>query len=1404
MQRVACPGLDAAVRPRGLVGLLALASTLPGCGFDGLFLTPRGYDPTPPPRVVLVGETGGPAQLSVLSAEGVVLASQAVTGAGEVELLLPPGTQGRALRVYARQGSRTTKTLVAEAALGELTPFGRLDARTTAVTQLALYEIEGEAGSTLAATPPAALRSLLRAMGQTPTESLDALVALVDGALERAPTDGSGAPLFEPLGYAISPAEDTDAYREALIAAARDYGLQIRCDPSRLNVMFAVDLSGQARDGNGAPQLIRQPPKTDRVFLGFTADETSPVAGDGIPTKLIPNDAAYAMVDDGRGGDELAGDRVYTVVVPLPRGARLLYKYTDGAAGEGFTGAEEWPGNARILEVEDVLSGRPDGEADCVVVRRDAFGDEASNKNFVNLNARARAAGGTVRFDADLGGDERSAAASGLRLGGLDRLALRSGPGLTPAGVPEARENGVCSPCPAPIVLDPEDATPPVLLSAVRTAVDRVRVRFSEPIAAADARDVGKLQLLDEAGRAVGLRAARAAGSDVLVDTDPAHPTLPFRLLVRDLGDVSARRNVLEAAEIAVGPDVTPPTLVAVRARSRLDVEPGARLPDPTVGEIVEVTLDELPEASAASDPARFVIPGLEVRAATLVAGAAAPTVRLVTAVQRAGQAYTLTIRGLRDPAGNAADQTLGFTGFALYHVTFSVVPGFALVSADGAQRGLPRGEKLYLTGTPLLAARALDGRSLSIEAQGGLRTDVTGYPDFELKPSGRSFAVGDRSAPIYELDVLLPPGSWAWKPAHGVEGEFARAPTTLEKVAKVLATANDATGVRVDPTTLIAANGLDYTGARLSLSGEDPPRRGVVFKRETPDEVCDVRARDLGCPLVVVGTWRDAVDQIADYDDGIVALPLHRPELPDYAAPKLLDARARDSHSILLSFDEALATPLSRVEVSVARATDGVGLRATVVDGDALPPHQLVLTVDGRLEPGAPYVVRYRGATDRATPPHVDRTARTATVLAPAVDTPLEPLVDTQPPRVRTTTAAEPTELVVRFNEALDPSTVRPAAFTVDTLTIEGAELLPDRTSVRLTTSRQPLFTPLRLIVQGVGDVADPANVLTSTTIGFTSFGERTPPVIVRARAIGPDRVLLRFSKAIDPTTAAAVSSYAIGGGAAIVGVVFGDDPARRGLAFSPRLAPRLRDTVVVTTSVLEPGRAFEVTAPGVQDLSGNRAVGVGIVVGVAEAPVVDVVLEVQVSDAVPVAGQIPSRALSPAAIAESREGVFAVGARADASGQVVAGRSGPVNDTLGGFPAEGQPLDGIEPRLVDDGSGGDRTAGDGVYTVVIPRVPLGTALLWKAFAPFTTRYRDRSGGDPQAAFADAPPGPSTFADGQEYPGNENGVVILDEGASAGAVRVRAVFGDEATYKKFSGSAPFMWAAGDVAPAAR
>lgn len=1382
------------------IALFGLATFLSSCGIDALFFTPRGYDPTPAPAVTLIGVTSAGASIDVRSSAGTVVASAVANDAGEFVVELPPTEGGVNLRVHARTEQTSFKAVVPRAALGEPTNIGRLDAYSTAVAQLATYEILEEAGSTFAATPDAALAALITSITEEPTTAFDDFVAIVSTiAGEAAAFDPATFDLLE--SYVATNEARALEYRAKLAAAAETYGLVIRCDPSRLNVLFTVDMSGRARDGNGIPQLIRQPSAEGRVFLGFTSDETSPVVDDTIPIRLTPNDARYAMSDDGLDGDEVAGDGIFSVVVALPRGARLLYKYTNGAAGAGFTGAEEWPGNARILQVEDVLTGRPDGEPDCLVVRRDSFGDEGTNKNFVNLHPKAKERGGTVTFETDLGGLEVPAGPSGAFVGGLFAEDLRDAPPLTPAGVPEARENGVCAKCPAPLVLDPDDVTPPELLGAERLAIDRVRVRFSEPLLAEDAVDVTNWLYVDDAGRAVPIMSATPSGADVFLEIEPTHPRAPASITVRSMRDASVRGNLLDGADTPVSADRTPPRVLSVTPRSILDVDPEAQVVDPTVGDMLELVLDERPEISAASDPSRYQIDGLQVLAATVLDGDP-PRVRIATEVHAKGAPYTLSIRGLRDPAGNAIDQDLPFEGFALYRVTFGVVPGFAFASSDGSERGLVRGEALYLTGTPLSSARDLAGLDMSVVAEGFTRTDVTGWPQFEMQPGERTH----EGQPIYEKTVLLPAGSWAWKAAHGEEGEYVRPPTTLEKVYKTLATTADATGVRVDPVTMMADNGVSYVGASLSESGDEPPRTNVVFKREAPDEVCEVH-RDTVCPFIVVGTWRDVVldpgGRTRDYDDGIITLDPHRPELPDFTAPQLLDARARDSLSVLLSFDESIVDPAGSLDVSVARADDGHGVPVSVLSTDEVAPHQAVVRLAGDdcangLEAGVAYSVTYRGARNAAG--LVARDARSSTILAPERCVPFTPLTDVTPPGVAGIDATDLTELVVRFDERIDPASVTADAFTISGLAVIDAFVRPDRASARLVTATQSILQPYQLTIAGVRDAADPPNVLTSTTVSFVGFGEREPPVVERARAIDATQVLVRFDEPVQTASAMDPANYTLSG-SSVLSVAFSGDPGRRSLAFNPELAPRIANLVILQTSGMTPGMDHTLEVNGVLDLSGNPATATTVVTGVAEAPTVDVVLEVEISDRRAIAGSIPSRAISLAELMDAREGVFVLGARATPDHTPADGRGAPVNDALGGFGVEGQPLDEIEPRLFDNGTAPDRAQADGVFSIEIPDVPLGTTIIWKAFAPYTVGYRDRNPNDSKAAFADPLPGPSVFADGQEFPGNENGIVVLDDGDGDGVLYVRALFGDEISFKKSTGAGAYVWAAEDAAP---
>ncbi|MEE2904704.1 MAG: Ig-like domain-containing protein [Myxococcota bacterium] len=1381
--------------------------SLSSCGWDGVFFTPRGFEPTQPPRVVLTGNTVSGSELQVFSADGEKIASGVAPDQGEFQLELPSDAPTDKLQIIVVKDGLVYKRFLPQAQRGVVTGVGSVDAFTTAIAQVILYKVQADAGSTLVATPAVALNGLVSEMEASASGALMALQAKIQQVSELGAGKQKTSFSFE--NFELSEAFVSEAgqdlafledYRSLLASAAGDYELVIRCDPARLNVLFTVDASGRGRDGVGNPQLIRQATKEAKVYLGITSDESSPILSDLVPRKLMPNDPSLVMTDDGKNGDELAADGVYSRVVPLPRGARIKYKYTNGVAGEGFTGTEEWPGNARILEVEDVLTSRPDGKADCILVRRDAFGDEATNKNFVNLHPVAKKQGGSVSFQTDFGGAEAAEGSDGIFIGGIKLEDARTKPLLTPAKLPEARENGSCIRCPAPLILDPNDTTPPELVNAERISLTKTVLRFSEPILAADAEDVGRYLYLNDVGQSIRILSAKVSGTDVTLTTVPADSVAPARVKVQSMRDVSAAQNILDSAQLDIRPDTTAPKIVAVRALSLLDQDPSLSIEDPTVGELLEVQWDEELEASAAEDPKRYIIEGLTVLAATLKKDALVPTVVLRTEVQQKGTTYSLDVIGIRDWAANSLEQTITFDAFALYRTTFSVVVGFAFASSDGMQRGLPREEELFLTGTPLGEARSLTGRRLSVFDQGGRRTDVTGWPDFEMKPSGRSY----EGQEVYTIDLLLPPGRWAWKAAHGVAGEYVNPPTTLEKVYKTLSTANDGSGVRVNPVTMIAANGVDYTGASLSESGEDPPRKQTVYKREAPDEVCDVVNRDIECPMIVVGAWRDwivdAGGRTRDYDDGLITLPPHRPTLPDLSAPILHEIRARDSFSTLLSFSESLASD-SPFQAEMYNADTGVQRRVQVVRTIEIPSHQLIIQTDEALNLGEAYTVRFRGVRDTNDPARTNFEWQTATFLAPETETSLRPFVDREAPLITSIEATDITELLVVFDEIVDPQTLVADNFEIrqasggGTLAVETVVRGFDGKSARLTTPNQPIRGNFEMTIENVGDIADPSNTITSTTIAFVSFGETIPPSIEAVRALDNSHVLIRFDERINDAGVTDISSYRIDG-LQVRGVNFSGDSIRRSLAFSPGLAPAIRNLVILETSPMESGRDYSIAVDGIQDLSGNVLTTTVSFAGEASAPTIDVVLEYEVSETKTVAGRRPARAIGLAEFGDSREGLYVIGSRLDELNQPVAGALGPVNSVLGGFPPEGQPLDGIEARLRDDGLGPDLVAGDGIFSILLEDVPLGTKMIWKAFAPFTTEYRDSNPTKLEAAFADSLPGPSAYSDGQEYPGNENGTWILDADSQTGVLRIRCLYGDEVTYKKNTGADVYYWSA--------
>jgi hypothetical protein len=1349
---------------------LAVLALCAGCGAESLF-GQGGYDPSKAPEALVHATAPGAAHVAAFDIDGSKITEADLPA--DFVLSLGAAHDFTNLRLSAHAGAKNLRTLVVSAPRGKMpTDAGALDERSTA-TALAIEKRLADDGMRFGETPANAMKGLLLQAAQADPD-LDALRAKVAALV------GAGAAIPD-TGFALAPA-DTE-YDMLLERAAQKLHVVLSCDPSFVRVMFTVDVSGAAKDGTGARQLIRQAPKDGHVYIGITVDDSSPVpdAAGALRPRITPNDPQTVMFDDGTSGDEKAGDGVFTRVFTLPRGMRVKYKYTDGSSGDGFTRTEEWPGNARILEIDDLVSRYPDNRPDCLVVRRDSFGDESSNKNFVNLNPGLRGEGGALSWDKDLGG-------------GTTPLKLedpRTQAPLTPTGIPEARENGVCEVCPAPLTVDPDDHTPPGIVQAAFRSVSEVRVTFTEAMDFATANDPGNYLILDSGQRALGIAGVAAAGNLVTLEVAAPDFRETYTLYARGLTDASMAKNPLpDRASVVIGPDTTPPRLSSARTAAVKDLDPSATTDDPTAGEVVVLSFDEALDSGTAENTANYqIVDGDGNPLAVLAAYLREQSqVWLVTARQVKLRPYKVSASGVRDLAGNYMQATdpLTVAGFALFRMTFGVVPGFALTSRDGSTRGIPRGEDLYLTGTVLAVARDLQGNNISL----GGRTDVTGVPEFQLTPSSDRY----HGQPVYRMSLLAPPGVYAWKPAHGVAGEYLHPPTTLEKGEKDLATTNDATGVAVDPETLRARNGVDYTGAILSADGTDPPGPHVLFKRENPDEVCEINTSDATCPSVVIGTWRDLDDWIVqgrtqDYDDGVLSLDPIR-DLPDTEPPRLLDIGVRDSESLVLTFDEQVVGSPSDITLS-AQDDSGGALTMMIYQVGFPAPHQIAVET-GSMAVSGNYTLTYNGLADVIGNRQSD--ARQAGFVAPASYTPRTPWNDNSPPAIQSVTPVSPTEVDIGFSKPVAPASADASHFQIRARAggagpqVASATVQSGGRRVVLVTSPQQVAAPYTLTAQNIADTQTPPHVLTMQSVDWNGFGDTTPPDIAAAYAISATEVLVKFDKALDALSAGNPSSYQISG-ISVVAAEFSGADAELMAAFNPSATTYVRDTVVLRTQTMAPGASYMLMAPGVHDLSGNAAVAERNFMGVAGPVTVDVEISYLIGQST-VAGQVPPRALTPQRLAQEREGVFLRGATVSSDGLTV-GTNDPVTMQLDGFPPDGTPLDGVEPQLTANGTAN-------TYAIRIRDVPLGTSIEWKAFASYTVAWKQAHPGDAAAQFADPAPGPSAYQDGQEFPGNEDGARILGQPDGSGVVHLHVLFGDEVTYKKLTNHPAFVWVVGD------
>ena len=400
------------------LGFALVGMTTAACGIEGLLN--GGFSSANELELVTVSGTFTNAATSVLvvNSDGAVLEpTEETVGGGSFDLKFElDGAVTNAI-IVAKEGERLLWTLVPEIpGEGELTGVTLNSASTASFLILGGALVpQGRDRKTL--DPVVAGRALADTASFTETSSGAAFLGWVEEALAAADASAAvagidGGPFQLPVLDA-SYATQTSALRpdwwtangaglgftqvdfDEVLAEASSRLNVIGClDQDLIRVVFEADLS-QDRVSPFANSCVTtngfafgtkdfvQPDPGDAMFFTGSLDEDSPIPSDA--SERIPLDNlmgafdpnAIQMFDDGTNGDEVAGDDIWTVTFVLPRGAWIKYKYTWGTQGEAWTGTEEWPGNHRMLEVVDV-------NGDNFVRRRDAFGDESTNKIIAN------------------------------------------------------------------------------------------------------------------------------------------------------------------------------------------------------------------------------------------------------------------------------------------------------------------------------------------------------------------------------------------------------------------------------------------------------------------------------------------------------------------------------------------------------------------------------------------------------------------------------------------------------------------------------------------------------------------------------------------------------------------------------------------------------------------------------------------------------------------------------------------------------------------------------------------------------------------------------------------------------------------------------------------------------------
>jgi fibronectin type 3 domain-containing protein len=640
-----------------------------------------------------------------------------------------------------------------------------------------------------------------------------------------------------------------------------------------------------------------------------------------------------------------------------------------------------------------------------------------------------------------------------------------------------------------------EDYTPPTLASAVCEQGDRVKLVFSEPVEQTSA------QLITNYGISKGvtvLCAALQPDNKTVYLTTTQQPNNWYVLTVNNVRDRAGVPNTIAAGStieyVWEGGDQIKPTVTGVELVRR---------------DYLAVTFSEpLNQSSALTLTNYSIVPSITITAAAI--DNSLNKVFLTTSNHTSGQSYTLTINNVKDVSANA--NTIAAN---------TQIP-YACTSGD-AQAPVP------------IRATLVSTTQLQVEFNEVLdATTAVNTANYTISPS---VAVTAASLNAAKTLVTLTTGAHAagtYTVTVRNVGDAVTPPNLLSSAQlSYTYTPPDNTPPTITSAALMSNDLLQIGFSEPVETGSAETGTNYVITPSvqiiTVSLDVDQQTALLQTAPHAAGTYTVRVSNIRDISTAHNVILANSSRTytyaPQDASPPVLKSVALFGNNLVdLTFDESLdrATAENTLNYQVDR---GITVTGAQLVGESL--NHVYLTTSAHTA-GLTYTVSISGLRDRATVPN--------TIAATIRSTYTYSLADNTPPRLLSAVLMGGNQfLVLTFSEPLELNAAQSKTnYAISNgIVIESATLDASGTTVFLKTTAHSTSSGYTVTVNGVKDLAVPANLIgTENQKTYSSSAQDAlAPQLVSADLHGDKLLELAFNEPLDPVSALARSNYTISG---------------------------------------------------------------------------------------------------------------------------------------------------------------------------------------------------------------------------------------------------------------------------------